>query len=83
MVSFGAGSFLFPISIQKYKHEIYRTLIFLVVLYGCETWSVKLGEEYRLSVFENRLVTKIFGPKREVTMDWRKLHNEELYGMCS
>ena len=83
LVSFGSGSFSFPFAIQKYKYEIYRTLIFLVVLYGCETWSVTMGEEHRLRVFENRLVTKIFGPNREVTRDGRKLHNEELYDMCS
>ena len=48
-----------------------------VVLYECETWSVTLGEEYRLSVFENGLPRKIFGPKRtEVTGNWRRLHNE-------
>jgi hypothetical protein len=50
-----------------------------VVLYGCETWSLILREEYRLRVFENRVLRRIFGPKRdEVTGEWRKLHNEEL-----
>jgi hypothetical protein len=50
-----------------------------VVLYGCETWSLTLREGRRLRVFENRLLKKIFGPKRdEVTGDWRKLRNEEL-----
>jgi len=50
-----------------------------VVLYGCETWSLTLREERRLRVFENRLLRKVFGPKRdEVTGEWRKLHNEEL-----
>ena len=85
MVSFGAGSFFFPFAIQKYKYEIRSTIILLVVLYGCETWSVTMGEEHRLTVFENRVVTNIFGPKRgEVTGEWRKLHNEELYDMyCS
>jgi hypothetical protein len=44
------------------------------VLYGCETWSLILGEERRLSVFENRVLKRIFGPKRdEVTGEWRKL----------
>ena len=48
-------------------------------MYGCETWSLTLREERRLRVFENRLLRRIFGPKRdEVTGEWRKLHNEEL-----
>jgi uncharacterized membrane protein len=56
----------------------------LVVLYGCETWSLTLREEHRLRVFENRMFRRIFGPKRdEVTGDWRKLHNEELHGLYS
>jgi hypothetical protein len=50
-----------------------------VVLYGCETWSLTLREEHRLRVFENRMLRKIFGPKKyEVTGEWRELHNEEL-----
>ena len=50
-----------------------------VVLYGCETWSLTLREERRLKVFENRVLRRVFGSKRdEVTGEWRKLHNEEL-----
>ena len=50
-----------------------------VVLYGCETWSLTLREEHKLSVFENRVLRRIFGSKGdEVTGEWRKLHNEEL-----
>jgi len=50
-----------------------------VVLYGCETWLLTLREERRLRVFENRVLSRIFQPKRdEVTREWRKLHNEEL-----
>ena len=49
-----------------------------LVVYGCETWSLTLREERRLRVFENRVLRRIFGPKRdEVTGEWRKLHNEE------
>ena len=49
-----------------------------VVLYGCETWSLTLQEERRLRVFENKVLRRIFGPRRdEVTGDWRRLHNEE------
>jgi hypothetical protein len=55
-----------------------------VVLYGCETWSIILREECRLRVFENRVLRRIFGPKRdEVTGEWRKLHNEELNDLYS
>ena len=50
-----------------------------VVLYGCVTWSLTLREERRLRVFENSVLRRVFGPKRdEVTWEWRKLHNEEL-----
>jgi hypothetical protein len=53
-------------------------------LYGCETWSLTLREENRLRVFENRVLRRIFGPKRdEVTGEWRKLHNEELHILFS
>ena len=55
-----------------------------MVLYGCETWSLTLREERRLRVFENRVLRKVFGPKRdEVTGQWRKLHNEELNDLYS
>jgi hypothetical protein len=62
---------------KKLKIKIYRTIILPVVLYGCETWSLTLRDERRLRVFENRVLRKVFGPKRdEVTGEWRKLHNE-------
>jgi hypothetical protein len=56
-----------------------------VVLYGRETWSLALREKHRLRVFENRVLRRIFGPKRdEVIEGWRKLHNEELHNLyCS
>jgi len=58
---------------------LYRTIILPVVLYGCETWSLTLREERSLRMFKNRVLRRIFGPKRdEVTGEWRKLHNEEL-----
>jgi hypothetical protein len=48
-------------------------------MYGCETWSLTLREEHRLRVIENRVLRRIFGPKRdEVTGEWRTLHNEQL-----
>jgi hypothetical protein len=53
-------------------------------LYGCETWSLILREEHKLWVFENRVLRRIFGPKRvEVTGEWRKLHNGELHNFYS
>jgi hypothetical protein len=64
---------------KNVKVRIYKTIILLVVLYGCETWSLTVREEYKLRVFENRVLRRIFGPKRGgVTGGWRKLHNEEL-----
>jgi hypothetical protein len=66
------------------KFKIYRTIILPVVLYGCETRSLTLREEHRLRVFENRVLRRIFGPKRdEVTGEWRRLHNEELNDLDS
>jgi hypothetical protein len=59
-------------------------IILPVVLYWCETWSVALREEHRLRVFQNRVLRRIFGPKRdEVTEEWRRLNNEELIDLYS
>jgi hypothetical protein len=64
--------------------RIYKTIILPVVLYGYETWSLTLREEHRLRVFENRVLRRIVGPKRDkVTGEWRKLHNEELHNLYS
>ena len=53
-------------------------------MYGCVTWSLTLREERRLRAFENRVLRRIFGPKRDkVTWEWRKLHNEELNDLQS
>jgi hypothetical protein len=58
-------------------------MILPVVLYGCEIWSLTLGEEHRLRVLENRVLRRIFGPNRDkVTGGWRKLHNKELRDLC-
>ena len=60
------------------------SLILPVVLYGCETWALTLREERKLRVFENMVLRRIFGPRRdEVTGEWRKLHNEELNDLYS
>jgi hypothetical protein len=74
-----------PVCCQKnLKMRIYKTMILPVVLYRCETWSLILTEEHRLRVFENRVLRRIFGPKRdEVTEEWRKLHNEKLHDIYS
>jgi hypothetical protein len=69
---------------KNLKIKIYRAIILPFVLYGCETWSLTLKEDSRLKVFENRVLRRIFGPKRdEVTREWSKLHNEELNYMYS
>jgi hypothetical protein len=66
------------------KVKTYKTIILPAVLYGCETWSLTLREEHRLRVFENRVLRRIFGPKRdEVTGEWRKLHSGELHNLYS
>jgi hypothetical protein len=77
-------SSIFPYSKGQCKVKIYKTIILPVVLYVCETWSLTLREEHRLKVFENRVLRRIFGPKRdEVTGEWRKLHNKELHNLYS
>jgi hypothetical protein len=64
--------------------RIYKTITLPVVFYGREPWSLTLREEHRLKVFGNRVLRRIFGPKRdEVTGGWRKLHNEELHNLYS
>jgi hypothetical protein len=70
---------------KNIKIRIYETIILPVVLYGCEIWSLTLREESRLMVFENRVLKRIFAPKRdEVIGGSRKLHNEELHNLyCS
>jgi hypothetical protein len=62
--------------------KIYKTTNLPVVLYVCETWSVILREKYRLRVFGNRVVRRIFGPKRDdVNIELVKLHCGELYNL--
>jgi hypothetical protein len=65
--------------------RICKSIIVPVVLYGCETWSLTLREEHRLRMFENRVLRRIFVPRRdEVIGGWRKLHNDELHNLyCS
>ena len=64
---------------KNLKIKIYRTKILPVVLYGCETWSLTLREERKLKVFENMVLRRTYGTRRdEVTGEWRRMHNEEL-----
>jgi hypothetical protein len=64
---------------KNIKIKIYRIIIVPVVLYGCETWLLKLRDECRLRVFENRVLKRIFGHKRDkITEERRKLDNEKL-----
>jgi hypothetical protein len=80
---YSVQNLLFSYIISKnLKIKIYKTVILPVVLHGCEIWSLTLGEEHRLGVFENR-VLKIFGPKREEGGSWRKLHKDELHDLYS
>jgi hypothetical protein len=50
------------------KIRVYKAIILPVVLYGCETWPLTLREDYRLRVFENRALWRIFGPRRDEVM---------------
>ena len=69
---------------KNLKIKIYRTIILPSVLYECETSSLTLREERKLRVFENMVLRRIFGPRRdEVTEEWRRLHNEELNDLYS
>ena len=64
--------------------EKYKTIILLLLLYGYETWSLPIREEWRLTVLENRILRRILGPNREVNGERRKLHDEELHSLyCS
>jgi hypothetical protein len=74
MLPFGPEPFVLSPAIKNVKVRICKSIILSVVLYGCETWSLKVGEEHKLRVFENRVLRRIFGPKRNgVTGGWRKL----------
>jgi hypothetical protein len=73
-----------PLLYKSVKIRIYNIIILPVVLYGCETLSLTLREEYRLRGSEGRVLRRIFGPERDkLTGSWRKLHNEELHNLYS
>jgi hypothetical protein len=84
LLSFGAESVVFQVAILKHKYQDIQNYNFARGLYGCETWSLTLREKRRLRVFENRVLRRVFGPKRdEVTGEWRKLHKDlnDLYSL--
>ena len=68
----GTNSYFFYLKIK-----IYKTIILPVVLYDCETWSLTLREESRLRVFENRILRRVFGPKRDDNGEWRRMGSGE------
>jgi hypothetical protein len=69
---------------RNLKVKIFKTVILPVVFCGCETWCLMLRQEYRLRVFENRVLRRIFGPKGDQEAgEWRKLHSEELHNLYS
>ena len=73
-----------PVCFPRLKVKTHKTIILSVVLYGCETWSLTLREEHRLRMYENKVLRKISGAKRdEITGEWRKLHNDELHTLYS
>jgi hypothetical protein len=64
------------------KIKVYKTIILHVALYRCKTWSLTVWEGHRLRVYENRVLSKIFGSKQEeVAGGWRRLHNEDLHNL--
>jgi hypothetical protein len=82
LLSFGAD--LLSSSLLSKNVKIHRNITLPVVLFGLENWSLTLREERRLRAFENMVLRRIFGPKRdEVTGEWRKLHSEELNNLHS
>jgi len=84
LLSFDAEFLSSRLQSKNLKIYIDITIILPVVLYGCETWSLKLSEERKLRVFENMVLRRIFGPRRdEVSGEWRRLHNEELNDLYS
>jgi hypothetical protein len=77
-------SSVFSSAVKNVKVRIRKIIILPVVLYGCETWSHALNKEHKLRVFENRVLGRKFGQKRDgVTGGWRKLQNEELHNLYS
>jgi hypothetical protein len=68
---------------KNFNIKIYKTIMLPVVPYGCETWSLALKEEHRLREFDNRMLRRIFGPKKEEAVKGRRMHYEELRNVYS
>jgi hypothetical protein len=84
LLPFGSSLLSSCLLFRNIKVKIYRTIILPFVLYGCETWSLTSREEHRLRVFENRVLRRIFGLKRDEVMgEWRNLHSVELHNLYS
>jgi hypothetical protein len=84
LLLFGAESPVFQFPIRKYGEQINSTTTLLVVLYAREIWSLALGKEHWLRVFEKMVLKKMLGPEiKEVTEEWRRLHKKKLYDLCS
>jgi hypothetical protein len=68
--------------VKNIKIKIYKNVILPMVLYGCEYWSLTFRKEHKMRVLENRMLGRIFGPKRdELTRSWRKLRDEKLQNL--
>jgi hypothetical protein len=84
LLPFSAEPSVFSSAVENCKVRIYKTIVLPVLLYGHETWPLTLREVHRLNVFENRILRRIFGLKKdEVMRGWRKPHNEELHNLYS
>ena len=83
MLSFGAESFVFQFAIQKFNDKDIKNYYFAVILYGCETWSLTLREERRLRVFENKVLRRIFGPKRDEVTGFGENYIMKSLMMCT
>ena len=66
---------------KNLKINIHKTISLSVVQFGCEAWSLTLKEELRLMAFDNRILRRIFGPKRDANEEWRSVDNEELHSL--
>jgi hypothetical protein len=84
LLPFSPEAFVFSSAVEKCKNQKVQDYNFACGFIWSETWSLTLKEEYRLWVFESRVLRRMFGPKwNEVTGAWRKLHNKELHDLCS
>ena len=83
MLLFSPNTFVFSTSTKNLKTKMYKTIILPIVLHGCETWSLTLREECRLKVSENKILRRIFGPKRDENGEWRRLHTMRNFVVCT